>query len=47
MNEATRERLFGFTGAFEHPVTVGITIAVASMLMVATVVIWVLQKSGR
>ena len=47
MNEATRERLFGYTGAFDHPVTVGITIAVAVMLMVATVVIWVLQKSGR
>ena len=47
MTETTRERLFDISGAFDHPVTVGITVGLVVVLAVASVVIWVLQKSGR
>ena len=47
MDAATAQRLFGFRNAFEHPVTVGITVAIAAVLVLAFLVIYVLHRLGR
>jgi len=47
MDPATRERLFDFRSAFEHPVTVWITVAIVAALVLAFVVIGVLKATGR
>lgn len=44
MNEATRQRLFGYERAFEHPVTLWITAAVAAGLVVTGVLIPLLKR---
>jgi phosphatidate cytidylyltransferase len=43
----TRERFFGCQHAFDHPVTVGIVLGLAGVLVVAPLVIAVLGRSGR
>lgn len=47
MNPATRERLFGYHHALDHPVTCGIVIAVAVALLITPVLIAVLLRSGK
>jgi phosphatidate cytidylyltransferase len=42
-----RERLFGASHAFDHPVTLVLTLALAGVLLVTPVVIWVLSRLGR
>lgn len=43
----SRERLFGWRHAFDHPVTAGIAAAVALLLVAAPAVILALRASGR
>jgi phosphatidate cytidylyltransferase len=47
MDAATTQRLFGYQQAFEHPVTVGITIAIVSVLLLAFALIHLLHRMGR
>ncbi len=47
MDPITRERLFGFRHAFDSPVTLWITIAVAAVLVIASAVIGLLRLAGR
>jgi phosphatidate cytidylyltransferase len=47
MNAAVRERLFDFHHAFDSPVTFWITIAVAAVLVLAALVIWLLHTIGK
>lgn len=47
MDESTRERLFGFRGAFEHPVTLAITVAIVAALVLAFAVIGILQARAK
>jgi phosphatidate cytidylyltransferase len=47
MTQATRERLFGFQHAFDHPVTIAITAFVAVVLLIVPAVIWILAYLGR
>ena len=42
----THERLFGFQHAFDQPVTRWITGAVAGLLLLASLVIWLLVRAG-
>jgi phosphatidate cytidylyltransferase len=43
----TRERLFGYEHAFDHPVTVAITGAIVAILVAAPLLILLLAKLGR
>jgi len=43
----TRERLFDATKAFDHPVTIGICIAIVAGLILASIIIRVLQRAGK
>lgn len=47
MDVSTRDRLFGFWLAFDHPVTVGITVAVLVGLALTGLVIWIFRKLGK
>ena len=47
MNSQTRERLFGAGHAFDHPITLGATLALAALLLLTPVVIWLLVRLGR
>ena len=47
MNEATRERLFGWRHAVDHPVTLWITLALAVVLLVVPAVVLWLSRSRR
>jgi phosphatidate cytidylyltransferase len=47
VNEATRQRLFGFDQAFEHPFVLAMTVAVVAVLILAVGVIQLLAQSGR
>lgn len=47
MTDATRERLFGWNHAFDHPVTVWIVVAVAIMLAVAPLILTALGAAGK
>jgi phosphatidate cytidylyltransferase len=47
MSPAARERLFGADHAFDHPVTVMMTLAVVSLLLLTPVVIRLLVRFGR
>ncbi len=44
MTQETRERLFGWEHAFDHPVTVGIVAAIAAVLLLTPVVILALSR---
>lgn len=46
MDPITSDRLFGFRHAFDHPVTRGITLAVAAALVIAPLVILLLSAAG-
>ena len=47
MNEATRQRLFGFTQAFEHPFVLWAAAAVVVVFLIAAGAIRFLSRSGR
>jgi phosphatidate cytidylyltransferase len=47
MNSASRERLFGYDQAFAHPVTIAVTLALASVLLLAPLLIAFLARRGR
>lgn len=47
MDPTTKERLFGFRSAFDHPVTLWITVSVVVGLVFALLVIWLLKVTGR
>lgn len=47
MTADTQRRLFDPRGAFDHPVTVGVVIAVIAILVLAIVTVFVLHRSGR
>ena len=47
VNLSTRERLFGFEHALDHPVTIAIVAAVALALVLAPAVIFLLRRLGR
>ena len=47
MDPVTRDRLFGFRHAFDSPVTLGITVAVVAVLVVAYAATWLLHAMGR
>ncbi len=45
MNDATKERFFGYEEAFDHPLTVGAVIGIAAALLIAPLVFKVLRKT--
>ena len=47
MNSAFHDRMFDYQNAFNHPVTVGITIGIAAILLAAPLIIMVLSALGR
>jgi phosphatidate cytidylyltransferase len=47
MNPEARERLFGVWNAFDHPVTLGITVALFVVLAASRLLIWRLAQSRR
>ena len=47
MNYDTRKRLFGFNHAFDHPVTLGITVAVVAALVATPLIFLWLSRRGK
>lgn len=47
MSAEAKERLFGASQAFDHPVTLVVTLALASLLLLTPIVIWMLARIGR
>jgi phosphatidate cytidylyltransferase len=47
MSPATQDRLFGYTHAFDHPVTAWITGGIAAAILLAALVLFVLARAGR
>jgi phosphatidate cytidylyltransferase len=47
MDGATRERLFGYSHAFDHPLVKYAAIAVSAALVIAPLLIWTLQSLGK
>jgi phosphatidate cytidylyltransferase len=47
MSSQTRERLFGYQHAFDHPVTVTITAGIVFVVLIVPLVIWLLGWRGR
>ena len=47
MTDAQRQRLFDIREAFDHPVTVGLTVVVVAMLAVTPAVIGLLDRRGK
>jgi len=47
MNNATWQRLFGFRHAFDDPVTVVLTLAVAALLLLAPLLIFITTRAAR
>ena len=47
MNNATWQRLFGFRHAFDDPVTVVLTLAVAALLLLAPLLIFITTRSAK
>jgi phosphatidate cytidylyltransferase len=43
----TRERLFGYRHAFDHPATLGITLGIVAVLVLAPLVLFLLAKMGK
>lgn len=46
MTDFTRDRLFGFRHAFDHPVSLWITVAIGAMLIAAPILIFALSAAG-
>jgi phosphatidate cytidylyltransferase len=47
MNPQAKERLFGYWHAFDHPLTLGITLGLIAVLIVTPLVIAALARAGR
>lgn len=47
MTSATRERLFGFQHAFDHPVTIWATIGIVAALIVSALIVRLLRRFNR
>ena len=47
MHPAARDRLFGVHHAFDHPVTLGVTVTLVVVLVAAPVIFLVLARAGR
>ena len=47
MSPEARERLFGVSHAFDQPITLVLTLALAGVLLVTPIVIWILVRLGR
>jgi phosphatidate cytidylyltransferase len=47
MTEATRDRLFGWRHAFDHPLVLWLSVAIAALLVLAPLVAWGLRVLGR
>jgi phosphatidate cytidylyltransferase len=47
MNPATADRLFGAHNAFAHPVTIGVTLALAVILLLVPAIILLLARAGK
>ena len=47
MSEVTLERLFGVRHAFEHPVTLWVTVVIFGILVIASLAVAILAKAGR
>ncbi len=47
MKPETTERLFGFQHAFDHPATLGMTLIIAAVLLIAPLVYWLLGRAGK
>jgi phosphatidate cytidylyltransferase len=47
MSEATRERLFGWQHAFDHPVVLWASVAAVAALALAALAAWALRATGR
>lgn len=47
MTVATRERLFGYQQAFDHPVSLWITVVLAALLVIAPVIVVLLRQLGK
>lgn len=47
MSEITRVRLFGVSGAFDHPVVLWVSVALAALLIAAPLVSVLLHRTGR
>ncbi len=44
---AARERLFGYDRAFDHPVTVAVTVGLVLLLLALPLMFWLLVRAGR
>ncbi len=47
MDAATFQRLFDFRRAFDHPVTLGVTVAIVAVLALSFALIYLLHRMGR
>ena len=47
MNDTTWQRLFGFRHAFDHPVTVVITVTAIVLLVLAPLLIFITTRAAR
>jgi len=47
MNADARDRLFGSERAFDHPVTIAVTVGLVLLLSATPLLIWLLSRSGR
>jgi phosphatidate cytidylyltransferase len=47
MNEATRQRLFGYHDAFDSPVVTAVVISIVAVLVIAPILVIVLRRLGK
>src|SRR4029453_12441727 len=47
MNDATWQRLFGFRHAFDHPVTVVVTVTAVVLLVLAPLLIFITTRAAK
>lgn len=47
MTATARERLFGYEHAFDHTVTIAVTAALATLLILGPIGLWLFSRSGR
>jgi hypothetical protein len=47
MNDTTWQRLFGFRHAFDHPVTVIVTLTVVVLLVLAPLLIFITTRAAK
>src|SRR5579871_6799165 len=47
MTAPARERLFGYEHAFDHPVTIAVTVGVCVLLVITPLLFWLFGRAGR